>query len=352
MSEPRPVGTTAIARDLRRWLFSGACQSESGAFCAWRDVRTGHLAFEYPEITGYLLTFAAGLDDLQESEVAAARRGADWLVSRLRRGDRSAREGWDGGTVYTFDLAMVATGLMSFGRLRGDEYLEWGVKLVRFLVAESEAAGKMPAVARGLEARHTGWATEGRAHLLKLVQCLLLADELGIAGARDCARALIGEASSLQQSDGRFVTDLRDDVTMLHPHHYALEGLWIWGRATSEQWALERAQKGVEWAFAHQLASSGFPRFVSAAGREKGPEQADATAQAIRMAGILDLESERLGRGVARLGELTIAGAGARAMVYQPAAATLHENTWATLFAAEALMLRSTLKSAEWRCLV
>ena len=139
MSEPRSVDTTAIAHALRRWLFSGACQSESGAFCAWRDAGTGQLAFEYPEITGYLLTFAAGLDDLQESESAAAHRAADWLVSRLRRGDRSAREGWDAGAVYTFDLAMVANGLLAFGRRFGDEYLEVGAEVVDFLLARGSS---------------------------------------------------------------------------------------------------------------------------------------------------------------------------------------------------------------------
>ena len=355
MSERRSVDTAAIAHALRRWLFSGKCQSESGAFCGWRDAGTGQLAFEYPEITGYLLTFVAGLPDLTPDELAAARRGADWLVGRLGRGDYSARSGWDGGAVYTFDLGMVASGLISFGRLHGDEYVETGMRVVRFLVSESEAAGKVPAVARGPEAGHPGWATEGRAHLLKLVQCLLLGDELGVIGARDWAKSLIGEAAVLQQSDGRFVTDPRDEVTMLHPHQYALEGLWIWGRATSEQSALERARRGVEWVLAHQLESGGFPRFVRVSNGEASPEQGDATAQVMRLRSLtlgLDTPIPELERAAERLvGTMTV-GSAERAAVYQPSSSSSHENAWVTMFAAQAIDLISKRRALPWSELV
>jgi hypothetical protein len=339
MPELRSPDTATIARGLRRWLFSGACQSESGAFCAWRDASTGRLAFEYPEITGYLLTFAAGLDDLEEHEITASRRGADWLVSRLRQGDRSAREGWDGGAVYTFDLAMLANGLLAFGRRFDDEYVEAGAAVVDFLHAEIRAAGHLPAVARGPVPAHTGWATEGRAHLLKAVQCLLLASEAAGRETREAAASLIAEAETLQQPDGRFITGPGDGLTMLHPHHYALEGLWIWGRATGEEWAMERARAGVEWAFCNQLPSRGFPRFVLQGGDGTGPEQADASAQAVRMAYLVELEPERLGLAVERLGELTIGDQIERASVYQPETNLCHENVWSTLFAAQALDL-------------
>ena len=336
MSEPLTAGATGIAGALRRWLFSGACQSESGAFCAWRDADTGELAFEYPEITGYLLTFAASLDDLAEQETAAARRAADWLVSRLGRGDYSAREGWDGGAVYTFDLAMLATGLLAFGRRFGDEYVEAGAGVVDVLCAEADAAGRVPAVARGPASAHTGWATEGRAHLLKAVQCLLLAAELGVRETRELAQALIGEAAELQCPDGRFVTNLGDEITMLHPHHYAVEGLWMWGNATSDAGALDQARRGLEWAFSQQLATGGFPRFAPTKG-EPGPEQGDTTAQAVRMACLLEFDLLGLDRAVARLAELTIGDECRRSVVYQPTAESQHENAWTTLFAAQAL---------------
>src|SRR5579885_3558028 len=345
----------ATAEDIRRvvagveqWLFSGVAQSRSGAFCAWRDGDTGEFAFDYPEITGYALTLASSMRDPEPVVVHAARRAAEWLVGRLASGDRSARAGWDGEAIYTFDLAMIATALMAFGRTFGGEYTNAGAALVEYLDAEIRAAGKLPAIARGPRASHTGWAVEGRAHLLKVVQCLLLARETAGLDTHAAAQTLIAEASELQRPEGRFVTDPRDETTMLHPHHYALEGLWIWGCASSDDWALERARHGLEWAFEHQLPSGGFPRSVENASGVPGPEQADATAQAVRMAYLLELEPAGLERAVCRVAELTVEGEHGRAAVYQPDATPLHENIWASVFAAQALRLAAGDGRIRW----
>jgi len=343
----------SVSVALRRWLFSGRCQSASGAYCAWRDAETGQLAFEYPEINGYLLTFAAGLPDLEPVEAAAARRAADWLLRRLAVGDLSARTGWDGGAVYTFDLAMIATGLLSFGRRFGGEYVERGIELVDFLEDEIRAGGRLPAVARGPAAAHTGWAVQGRAHLLKVVQCFLLVDELSDSTLVGLAQQLIEESIALQGPDGRFVTRPDDELTMLHPHLYALEGLWIWGTACSTPWALERARAGVEWVLKTQLASGGFPRFVRVAGGELGPEQADATAQAVRLARLVGAPEPALARALAWLGKATTGEEDARAVVYQPSSGARHENVWATLFTAQALGLAATTEQGYgWEELV
>src|SRR3954469_15409943 len=105
-----------LASDLRLWLASGELQSPDGAYCAWRDAQTGELACAYPEITGYALTWLAGRRGRTEAEVSAGRRAADWVTARLGARDRSARRGWEEGAVYTFDLGMIAAGLISFGR--------------------------------------------------------------------------------------------------------------------------------------------------------------------------------------------------------------------------------------------
>ena len=358
MSRPEqlasPFSGHHLGEALQRWLFSGRPQSERGAYCAWRDRARDELVFEYPEINGYALTYTAGLAVPRPDEIATARRAASWLTERLGRGDYSAREGWDADAIYTFDVAMIANGLMSFGRRFGDErHLEAGLAATEFLVAETDAAGRLPAVARGPQATHKGWATEGRAHLLKAVQCLLLADELAATGTTAQARLLIEEARGLQQPDGRFLTDPRDNITMLHPHHYALEGLWIWSEATGERWAADRARRGVEWAFAQQLQTGGFPRFVASHGGEPGVEQADATAQAVRMAFLLGVEPRGLDRAVERIAELTVGDERVRACVYQPLPEPPHENVWATLFAAQAFELAAAEAPAlDWWGLV
>lgn len=45
---------------LRGWLGSGPIDSPTGAYFAWIEEGTGRAAFEYPEITGYALTYLMG----------------------------------------------------------------------------------------------------------------------------------------------------------------------------------------------------------------------------------------------------------------------------------------------------
>ena len=94
---------------LRAWLCSGGCQSPNGAFVAWLDSATGRRAYDYPEITGYALTFLAGMATLTAADRATGHRAGDWLVERLRSGNLAARDGWDNNAVYLFDLGMIAT---------------------------------------------------------------------------------------------------------------------------------------------------------------------------------------------------------------------------------------------------
>src|SRR2546425_4589606 len=63
-----PEALASLADGLRAWLCSGACLSPSGAFAAWVDHASGRRSFEYPEISGYALTYLAGLESLLERE--------------------------------------------------------------------------------------------------------------------------------------------------------------------------------------------------------------------------------------------------------------------------------------------
>jgi hypothetical protein len=104
------------ADGLARWISSGACQSSSGAFAAWVEMASGEKAYDYAEITGYALTHLAARAELADDEIAVGRRAADWLVGRVQQRRLAARDGWDSGAVYLFDLGMISTGLQTFGR--------------------------------------------------------------------------------------------------------------------------------------------------------------------------------------------------------------------------------------------
>lgn len=339
-----------IAERLRCWLVCGDLQSASGAYHAWRDVNSGSLAHAYPEITGYALTWLAGRPDIRPEEERAGRGAADWLVERLGNGDRSARSGWDDSAVYNFDLGMIAAGLISFGQEVGeDTYVEQGCCTARELASLVDLkSGLEPISPQGAETtRPPSWSTQGQAHLAKCVQSLLL------AGEDDAADAIATKTIGLERK-GRFQTHPDDGVAMLHPHLYAVEGMWIWGSARGDSNALELARRATEWVWRHQLASGGMPRFVTLAEpAEPGPEQCDVTGQAVRMAVQTGVQAKGLKQAVERMTDLAIPGSEGCALPYSPEPGARHQNAWATMFGGQALELFATGPEAmTWRQLV
>jgi hypothetical protein len=351
-----PPDVSSAAAGMRAWLASGAVQSPSGAFYAWRD-EGGRPSFEYPEITGYALTHFAGLADPSEQEVAAGLHAARWLLDRLEHNDLSARGSWDGQAVYTFDLAMIATGLMAFGSRHAiDEMVTHGTGLARAIEEEISETGTLRSIPprSGTSSARSAWSTEGLAHLVKTVQCLMWADELGVEGCAKAASTLIAESRTAQREDGRFITHPSDQETMLHPHLYAVEGLWMFGTASGDASALGRAEAATRWAWGHQRASGAFPRWVAASSDDEAPDQADLTAQALRAAVLTDVAGDcRAATAEWLAGTAVRFEDGGAAACYQPGSGTCHHNTWATLFAAQAL--RAHLEGPEsvsWRTLV
>ena len=357
MTSASSAESTALS--LRSWLAAGRPQSASGAFFAWWDSEADKPAFEYPEITGYVLTHFAGLDDASADEVDAGRLAGKWLVGRVDSGNLAARDGWDGGAVYNFDLAMMSNGLVTFGT-RFDEpaMTEAGVKLAATLSYQVVGTGELSALPVGTTSTRSTWSSDGLALMIKAAQCLLTAGSAsGDRVLDESAGTVAGMARRIQQHDGRIVTHPADFETMCHPHLYAVEGLWVHAQATGNAESLDRARAGAEWVAQYQLESGGFPRYVSTVSDEVGPEQMDVTAQALR-AMTLTGTGSAAGRdaAAARIVEVAKPAAGGQALPYQPDGPA-HQNVWVTLFAAQALKLHasaiaSTGVLTDWRSIV
>lgn len=334
------VGLSAsLYKELRGWLCAGATQTDSGAFCAWVDAEDGQRSFEYPEITGYALTHLASLDDPTDPEIIAGLRAGSWLVARLGRGDFSARDGWDGGAVYNFDLAMICNGLLTFGRrYEVADFCEIGLMLARRLRDQTTATGELAPLPLGASSSRSAWSTDGRALMVKAAQCLLSAADLDPSQCfGEAADAVIRMAQHIQQDDGRIVTHPADHETMCHPHLYAVEGLWVYGQSTGDSESLERARAGTEWVWRHQLDTGALPRYVDTNTGERGPEQLDVTAQAVRAAAMTGLDmDDAIEAAIGRLGDMVVAVEGGAALPYQPAG-DRHLNVWVTLFGTQAL---------------
>lgn len=346
-----PEAVAAAAHRLRAWVFSGACQSPNGAFVAWFDLAEGRRAYDYPEISGYALTYLAGQRELSDREWTAGERAAEWLVERVQAGTLAARDGWDDDAVYLFDLAMIASGLLSFGRrTEVERYLETGRRLAGFLHEEiSSAHAISPVLRHGPPSGRMGWSSLRIPHLAKLVQSFLLADEPGSGAAR-----LIETVKALQAADGRMQSGEGGTTTMLHPHLYAAEGLWIWASAAGDPDALERAKAAVDWVWAYQLERGGLPRSAPPADRAGAAvEQSDVTAQAVRLALALGLRSTEVERATTRLLEIAREQPAGLGMPYEPGFPSVHLNVWATLFAAQALaMAPLDARRLTWQQLV
>jgi hypothetical protein len=329
--------------DLFEWLFTGALAHPSGAIAGWRDRPTGRISDEYPEITGYFLS-AAVYADATDSPVAA--RAADWLCERIEN-DASASRRVDGSAVYNFDQGIIAAGLIKYGVRAGSaRAVSAGIRAASRLRDQVDELGHLPTLdpaAGPLRGRPATWSTVGRLHLAKTVQCLLLAAELGAAGMREAARAIVDDVSSAFSltSDG-----LRDEAGRINLHAtcYALEGLWIWHSAHPTTDIAEILRAAVLDVISHQRPSGGFPRLASTA---QSAEQCDVHAQVIRLAALLG-SGTSLAPSIARLRHVASPAGRGWAVPYQPTSGNLHDNAWATMFAAQALALVDGRPELEW----
>ena len=340
-----------LAGELAAWLSQGEVQSPTGAFCAWRE-ESGDLAFEYPEITGYALTWLASQPDLTEIGRDVGERAAHWLLGRLDTKEVSAHAGWDNGAIYTFDLGMIAAGLISFGRrVEESRFIEQGEAVARHLAALFMDERQPPAIDPNgpPSTREPTWSNASHPHLSKCVQAMLLIERW------DAAERLIAHAAGFQHPPGYFLTQSDEDLVMLHPHLYTVEAMWMWGTARGDQDALARARRATEWAWRHQLPEGGLPRSVNLANRDDpGIEQLDVTSQAVRAALLVDAQVDGISRAVDRLCAMAHHVGSGAALPYQPRAQETHLNAWVSMFGAQALQLvaQDGHRSLKWHELV
>jgi hypothetical protein len=338
------AGGDELAHGLARWLFSGAVAHTSGAIAAWRDLKTGRLGYEYPEITGYFLTLASALG-LTGTE--PARRAAAWLMERHRDGQRHSRS-TEPGVVYTFDTVVQGTGLLNFGRAeRCDSATALGADLVLCEARRVLDRGVIEPLAEGSASppRARTWSTCGRLHLLKAVQGFCLADECTGSGTGSyAAQVLVARYTE----EIRIVSDHLSDAGgryYLHPFCYALEGLWAWSSATDDGEAVATAGRHLQELVEHRLPGRGMPGVVAS-----GHAQLDVTAQVARLGTLLAPDATWLPEIFAFLrAEARATGDGGYYMPYR-AGEPHFESSWPSMFTLQAL--RAVAAPLDWRHLV
>ena len=329
VSGPVPTARADAAVQMERWILDGHCQHDSGATAAWSDARTRRLAFPYPEITGYFLTFAANSQVLNEDRRRRSTQAAVWLTERLKAGALHGRDDQP-DRIYSFDLAMISAGLMAIGtRLGRTEWIESGRAIADHIRGCWDDGAAPVALLGSSNSVPLRWSTTGRVHLAKAVQCMLWAAEHGSAAAIEAADTIL---STLEDEIGR-VTEATAH-TELHPLLYAAEGLWIWANHQLDSDRLQLARHVTEWVWRFQLSSGGFPANTNPAG---AIEQSDVLAQAIRLARLVDIPAPGLPRAMDQLRRTLVPDRGGAALPYRPTSAEVHLNSWSTMFATQAL---------------
>ena len=292
---------------LLRWLVSPAVVRPTGEVTSW----VGANAYAYAEAGGLLLRLLV----LEDTCRGCADATADWLATAVAA-DAIGRE----GARYTFDLGIVAIGLQAHMAARATYRNE-------ALVARERLAAEIM-LARAVEGRPSPrWSAHFGPHLRKCAFTLrMFASEFP---EHMPAFERLWTATGGHDFDPRAPTP-GASATYLHACAYALEGTVLLASRYGDD---DRVYEAMEWFARLQRPSGGMPAWADGE-RGFGPTRADATAQAVRLWAWLDRRrwEEPIARGLDWLARATAPGGGVRY-----ADDCDHQNTWATVFAIQAL---------------
>ncbi len=365
--------------DAAEWLAGSGIQSASarpalrGGVSAWYEIHLRRYPFLYSEITGYAITTFAFMNRISPDRrwVRCAQAAADWLLRNamhpcggvktryyLVKNYKTPNYSFDSGYVYAFDTAMAGYGLLQLHKIAPDPKL-WRAaqSMHRFLTRTLKHRGVI-APYWDAKTRSTGqnfgkWSDQPGGFHAKLA--LFLIDYYRITGDaadRREAEALLDHTVSLQQKDGRFITNRSDSSTHLHPHSYTLEGL-LYGEAFlgKKAW-LASAAKGLAWA-RKAISENGSVSAIYEHDSFAFHERSDIVAQILRIGSILhargasELDARDLQRVRAHLGLFQFAELGGQNGGFLYGSDTdgrmrIHLNAWGTMFALQAIWMHDT----------
>ena len=313
----------SVERHLR-WLLEGPLRTPGGMLAAWAD---GPIpAHTYQESTGYLVTLLCYLyrvtgQDRYRDE-AAATVGA--LMDDMAQAPGCGRD----GVIYLFDTAVCLRALGAFNTLFEEHTPPSARVLMERLARTLQGMIERQQACTPVNGEADRWSRSFSAHLIKAAHLV----SPWIPGWRPVMEALVDRF----YRDGRFYADATARRVYLHASCYASEGLLARPNIFPE----ERARVA---AFLAQIqrADGGIPAWWP---EDSGPVT-DATAQALRVWQCVDAGAfaDHIERGFAFLDSVAQPGGGFR---YSPRIA--HANSWATIFAVQALIWRDLPAEPLW----
>jgi hypothetical protein len=372
---------TAI-QPIRTWLLESGIQNLSrdrrvrGGFSAWYELDSGLYPFLYSEITGYAITTLLYLHALRKETLLVRRAAlaAEWIgrCARLSKGGVRTRYylvphyetpnySFHRGRVYTFDTAIVAYGLLQLYKVtRNRQYLEWVWEMTDFILLKMARGDGLFHAYYDSATDKAGedfekWSDQAGSFHAKLA--LLFVDlwkEIPKPRLLKVTRQLLRTCLRLQKPSGRFVTNLSDHSTHLHPHCYTLEGLvYAYACLGDREW-VGPLRRGMAW----MLRAVGEDGSISTFFKDRRfdfHERSDIVAQTLRMGSVL------YGLGVFRAPGLASTleairrhlklfiydhASGQRGGILYGSATDglvrMHLNAWCGMFAIQALMMHES----------
>ena len=316
---------SSVRRHLR-WLLEGPVRVRQGMLAAWLDGSAP--AHAYQESTGYLITLLCFLHRVtgQGRFRTEAARTVTALARDLGDAPGCGRE----GAVYLFDTAVCLRALGTFSDNFEDLTLQPTRELLdRLAHTSGDMIRRHDACSRpanGIGPRR--WSESFSAHLIKAAH--LLSPWL------PAWRSVLDELVGRFFQGGRFYADAGHRRVYLHASCYASEGL-----LARPDLHLGELEQIAPFLARIQRADGGIPAWWP---EEAGPVT-DATAQAVRIWQCTDATAfaESIQRGFAFLDTMALPGGGFR---YSPLIA--HANSWATIFAVQAMVWRDLAADPEW----
>jgi hypothetical protein len=304
-ARPARVQPIAQTRDEGEWFLNSAIGGADGHYVAfYRNSSRGPV---YGEMTAYAISMGCiwyrRTGDARYLE--RARRAAAYLLEVARPAMRGPLD----GRVYTFDTAILASGLLDLFAVTKDEgYRAEAQHRLEWLLEHSGDDGAPPATVHPVDeegpASWGNWPLRRSVHLAKIAVPLLKGwrvtqDER----YRATARRLVEWAVGLQGPDGRFAIgpggvsgNGAAPATLTHPHCYATEALLYADWAAPEFGLCESLRRASDWLARAQNSDGSFDRWYGPGPRLVRTKASDATAQALRIWRVLGVHEDRAAR--------------------------------------------------------
>ncbi len=275
---------------------------DKGGMYGWKTFNPSSYPFIYNEIVGYSITAFTWIHS-ELGEIAALNAAYDafeWIIKNMeiygnllpagrKEINRFEQKGELSNQFYAFDNGMIMVGLLNLFKYTGmPELLRRAESIAQGIAERFYDGSKLIAVLdRNFQPIDNPgdvdvkWSMVPGAYHCKLALGLLeLADITNNNAYRKISHSLSDFFGNLQASDGRFINKDESEITYIHPHLYACEGLIYSGLKDSIEDYTNRGIRGVKWAIGTMLGNGGIlPRSTL----EKNLEQSDCLSQLLRL---------------------------------------------------------------------